>query len=87
VTWEGWGRYESSGYKFVFSGTLTDILRVDHCSFSVVLEDHVFLGQLQVEVRPSLLVTAENRSVNREARSEVNCGFFIFLALQLLSSI
>ena len=40
--------------------SLTDVLRIDHGTLGLLLVDHIFLGELQVQVGSTLLVTGEN---------------------------
>ena len=60
--------------------SLTNVLRVDHGTLGLLLVDHVFLGELQVQVGAALLVTGENRPVNIHAFAIVG-GLFVLLLI------
>ena len=60
---------------------LTDVLRVDHGTFSVVLVNHVLLGELQVQVGAPLLIPTENRPVYVHARPVVSRLLFLLFVL------
>ena len=60
------------------------MLGIDHAALCVVLVDHVFLGQLQVQILSSALFLVENGWINFHAFF-VFAGFlFVFFLLFLL---
>ena len=63
---------------------LTDVLRIDKGTLCVVLVDHVLLAELQVKVRPALLVAAEDGAVDLHAIAVVE-ALLLELSLVLLT--